>query len=134
MREEFTEIRGFIKGLIWGAVLATGILIFLETEKGKEIKKRLKEEGDDFLEKLPQWLEELEEKGEELVEKAEKIENVIGEEVKKEEEPIKEQIIQTATETIASSLDHIKVIQEHGREIRRHLFKNIPKRGIPRLS
>ncbi|MBI4100569.1 hypothetical protein HY439_02405 [Candidatus Microgenomates bacterium] len=34
----------------------------------------------------------------------------------------------------AASLDHIKVIQEHGREIKRHLFKNIPRRGIPRLS
>ena len=63
MREEFAEIKGFVKGLIWGAVLAAGVLFFLETEKGKEIKKKLKEEGDDFLEKLPQWLEELEEEG-----------------------------------------------------------------------
>lgn len=120
MNDSLAEIKGFIKGLFWGILVAIGLLIFLETERGQKLKKQLKDKGGDWLDCLPDLIDRIEEKGEELVKEAGKIEKELKD--KKEE--------------ANTSLAHIENLQEHGREItskiKSRLFRNLPKK--PRAS
>ena len=122
MNESVAEVKGFIRGLIWGILVAIGALIFLETERGQKLKKELKGKSGSFLDSLPDLLDKLEEKGEKLIQEAQEIEREFLE--KKEESGSK-----------IAQLTHIEALQEHGREItqgiKRHIFKNIPKKPHP---
>ncbi|MDP3998396.1 MAG: hypothetical protein Q8P89_02175 [bacterium] len=120
MNHDVAEIKGFLRGLLWGILLAIGALIFFETEKGQKIKGRIKEKGEGFLDDLPGLLEELEEKGEKWF---------------KEAAEFKEEATEKAEEKIDESLGHIAALQEHGREIsskiKTRFFKNTPRKHLP---
>lgn len=119
MNDSIAEVKGFIKGLMWGIIIAVGFLIFLETDRGQKLKKRLKDKGDDLFDVLPDLIDRIEEKGEELIKEAGKIEKELKD--KKEE--------------VNTSLAHIENLQEHGREItskiKTRLFRNLPKKPRP---
>lgn len=128
MSEEQAGSNGFLSGLVWGVFLGIAAFVFFETEKGKKIKERLKEEGDDLLEELPEIIDRLEEKGEEFVAQVSKLEKDVEEKASE----VKADLTTDVGEKLDSSLGHIEALQEHGREItagvRRRLFKNIPKK------
>lgn len=131
MPDGFAELKGFVKGFFWGVILAIAALIFLETEQGQKLKKRLKEKGGDLFDQLPDLLDRLEKRSEELVEEAGKIEG----ELKEKTASIGESLTKEVERELDSSLAHIEALQEHGREItvgiKRHLFKNIPRKSRP---
>lgn len=129
MDQEMGEIKGFLRGIFWGILLTIASVIFLETEKGQKLKKKLKEEGEDILEELPNLLDRLEEESAELIEEASQIEK----EIKEKTAEVSQELAGEIGEKLDTSLGHIEAIQEHGREIsqgiKKHLFKNIPKRS-----
>lgn len=131
MPDGFAQLKGFVKGFFCGVILAIAALIFLETEQGQKLKKRLKEKGGDFFDELPDLLDRLEKRSEELVEEAGKIEG----ELKEKTVSIGESLTKEVERELDSSLAHIEALQEHGREItvgiKRHLFKNIPRKPRP---
>ena len=131
MNEGFSEMKGFIKGLMWGIIITVGFLIFLETDRGQKLKKRLKDKSDDFLDVLPDLIDQIEEKGEELIKEAGKIEN----ELREEKADAAQEIVETVEKKLGASLSHIESLQEHGREvaskIKTQFFKNIPKKPHP---
>ena len=60
----------FFRGLVTGAILGAVAIWFLnQTEKGKEIKKEIKEKGGDALGNLNNLVQDLEEKGQEFKKK-----------------------------------------------------------------
>ena len=60
----------FFRGLVTGAIIGAMAVWFLnQTEKGKEIKKEIKEKGSDVLGNLNDLVQDLEEKGEEFKKK-----------------------------------------------------------------
>lgn len=134
MPDDFAEFKGFFKGFFWGVILAIAGLIFLETEQGQKLKKRLKEKGGDLFDQLPDLLDRLEKRSEELVEEAGKIEG----ELKEKTASIGESLTKEVERELDSSLAHIEALQEHGREItvgiKRHLFKNIPRKPKPSVN
>lgn len=131
MNEGFSETKGFIKGLMWGIIIAVGLLIFLETDRGQKLKKRLRDESDDLLDSLPDLIDRIEEKGEELIKEAGKIEK----DLREEKADAAQKIAETVEEKLGASLTHIESLQEHGREItskiKSQFFKNIPRKPRP---
>jgi len=129
MNEELAEIKGCLKGLLWGILLTIGALIFFETERGQKLKKKLKEEEIDLLEDLPGLIDKLEEKSEEWVNEASNLEK----DLKEKTVEVGQSLAEEVGEKLDVSLGHIAALQEHGREItgglKRRLFKNIPKKG-----
>lgn len=127
MSEEISEIKGFLRGFLWGILLAIGSLFFLETKKGEKIKKKLRAEGEDLLDELPNLIEDFENKVGELVEEVMEIEEEAKEKVVEISQELKGK-----TEEKVTALPHIEAIQEHGREvaggIKKRLFKNIPRK------
>lgn len=129
MNEDSAEIKGFFRGLVWGILLILGFIFFLGTDRGRQLKKKLKEEGEGMLGEIPALLDKLEEKSEELVEEAAKIE----EELKEKTHEVGENLTEETERKLDASLSHIEALQEHGREItsgfKKHFFKNIPKKN-----
>ena len=127
------EDKGFLKGLVIGGLIGTGLYFLFGTEKGKKIQKELKEKGKEAAEKIEGLLDELEEKGEDLEKKVEEVKKQIQERIEDTGEITKEQI----GEKLDSTLDKIEQLQERGRQTtasihadlkKRLLFKNLPKR------
>ena len=126
-------------GLFLGGIIGGLIIVVLGTEKGKKLAKKLQDEGLDFLHdakdsvdekvtELEKKVGEVQEKGQELVEKGKVIEQKIVEQVI----DTKEALTQDAVAKADAALAHIELLQERGRattaELRKKLFKNIPKR------
>ncbi len=55
----------FISGFFWGAVIGAGVVVFLKTQKGKDILKKFSDEGLDQLSQLTNMDEMIEEEEEE---------------------------------------------------------------------
>ena len=137
-------------GLFLGGLIGALLIVLMGTEKGRKIAKKLQEEGLDFWEEkkdeftdkkeevtrqVEKQVERIEEKGAELIEKGREL----IEEGKHIEKQVVAQVVETkaelANQAIAqadSALAHIEQLQERGRvttaELRKRLFKNIPKK------
>ncbi len=118
----------FWVGFFVGGLLGAITLFFLGTKEGKKTGALLEEKGKDFVDELEQKLEELEKKGKELAKQGE----VIKQEVVEQIEDKKEHLSHEATKKLDTALAHIEALQEHGREttadLRKKLFKNLPKK------
>lgn len=126
---ELAEMKGTFKGLVWGFLLAVATLILLESEKGSKLKAKLKEHGDELLDRLPDLLDDLEEKSEGWIKEAGKLEDkIVGKAVELESE-----LKEVSGRKSGASLGHINAIQEHGRQLttglKKRLFKNIPRKS-----
>ncbi len=138
-------------GLFLGGLIGALIIVLMGTEKGRKLAKKLQEEGLDLWEdakdklekekeviqdRVVMKVEEVEEKGAQLIER--------GKEFLEEGKELEKKIVEKAGETkddVASkavvqadaTLAHIEALQERGRqttaELRRRLFKNIPKKS-----
>lgn len=118
----------FLFGLFIGGIVGAFIIFFLGTKEGKKTSKFLEEKGKDLVDDIGDKVSQLEEKSEELVEQGE----VIKENVVAEVEEKKEELTQATSEKLDTALAHIEKIQTESAqttaELRKRLFKNIPKK------
>jgi gas vesicle protein len=118
----------FLLGLFIGGIIGAIIIFFLGTKEGKKTSKYLEEKGKDLVDDIGEKVSELEEKGEELVEQSE----VIKENVMSEVDQKKDELTQATSEKLDTALAHIEKIQTESAqttaELRKRLFKNIPKK------
>ncbi len=111
----------FFRGLMTGAILGAVAVWFLnQTEKGKEIKKEIKEKGNDVLENLDDLVQNLEEKGEEFKKKVVQ--------VKKEFEEKAKDFRQDIIEEGKVGLERIEELEEKGHKVAQKFFT---RRGKP---
>lgn len=108
---------GFLRGLVFGALVGAGLYYFLtSTEEGKKIKERIKEKGKDTFGELAEAVEELEKKGEFFKKKAEAVRDELEKKVgilKGEE-----------AEEAKSQLSQIEKLRERGRNAARFFTRN----------
>lgn len=149
-REIHHHDNSFWIGLFLGGILGALLILFLGTEKGKRLAKKLQEDGLDFWDEAKESfaekkaeldkqvtmrVEEIKDKGEDLLEEGREL----LDEGKTLEEALAQKVIEkkkeVAQEVVAQAdvaLEHIEKLQERGRqttqELRHRLFKNIPKK------
>ncbi len=118
----------FLFGLFIGGLVGALVIFFLGTKEGKKAGKFFEEKGKDALDDLHDQIDELEKKGKEIVKQGEDIKDQVIEKLEEKTETLSE----TATEKLDQALAQIEELQEHGREttadLRKRLFKNIPKK------
>lgn len=119
----------FLLGFFVGGLLGALIIFFLGTKEGKKAGKLLEDRGRNLLGELEDKLTELERKGKDLVREGEELKEQVVEHL----EERREDFTQETTKKLDSALAHIEALQEHGREttsnLRKRLFKNIPKKS-----
>lgn len=129
MSENRSPGGGFWIGFFIGGLLGAVTLFFLGTKEGKKTGKLLESKTKDFLEELEGKVEEMEAKGKELAKQGEQLKDSVLEKL----EDKRETLTEDATQKLDSALAHIESIQEKGMEttseIRKKLFKNIPKKS-----
>ncbi len=120
---------GFLFGLFLGGLLGAVTLFFLGTKEGKKTGKFLESKTKDFLDDLEDKIDEMEVKGKELAKQGEKIKADVLEKI----EDKRGELTDVTTQKLDSALAHIEAIQDKSREttaeIRKKLFKNIPKKS-----
>ncbi len=118
----------FWVGFFVGGLLGAVILFFMGTKEGKKTGQMLEEKGQDFLDEFESRLKDLEKKGKELAKQGEDIKEQVVEQI----EDKKDEVSHDAVKRLDSALAHIEALQEHGREttadLRKKLFKNIPRK------
>jgi gas vesicle protein len=118
----------FFLGFFIGGLIGAVIIFLLGTKEGKKTGKILEERGKDLLDDLHEQIKDLEKKGEALVKQGEEIKEEVVDRILEK----KEDLTVTATERLDDALSHIEKMQEQSREttaeIRKRLFKNLPKR------
>lgn len=118
----------FFLGFFIGGLIGAVIIFLLGTKEGKKTGKILEEKGRSLLDDLQDKIGELEKRGEALVKQGEEIK----EEVVDRLADTKEELTQSASIKLDDALAHIERMQEQGRdqtaELRKRLFKNLPKR------
>ena len=149
-RETHHHDNQFWIGLFLGGLLGALLILFLGTEKGKKLAKKLQEEGLDFLDdakesfdekkeaighQVVMQVEELKEKGADLLEEGRELLDegkTLEEELAKKVIDKKNEVTQEVVAEADAALAHIEKLQERGRQttqdLRRRLFKNIPKK------
>lgn len=107
--------KGFLQGLVAGAVIGAGIYYYLtQTEEGKKIKVHLKEKGEKALDDLGEMVSELEEKGNEFKQKAKEVQEELEEKAK----DVKEEVATEAKE----KLEQIEELREKGQSLAKKFF------------
>ena len=118
----------FLLGLFIGGIIGAVIIFFLGTKEGKKTGRMLEEKGKDLVDVVEEKVMEIEENGEELLKQSEIIKENVVAQIKEK----KEELTQTTSEKLDTALAHIEEMQEQGAattaELRKHLFKNIPKK------
>jgi gas vesicle protein len=118
----------FLFGLFIGGIIGAFMIFFLGTKEGKKTSKILEEKGKNLVDDIEEKVSQLEEHGKELLEQSE----VIKENVVAEVEEKKDEITQSTSEKLDTALAHIEKIQTESAqttaELRKRLFKNIPKK------
>jgi len=105
----------FFRGLVTGAIIGAVAVWFLnQTEKGKEIKKEIKEKGNDVLGNLNDLVQDLEEKGQEFKKKVLQ--------VKEEFEEKAKDFRQDVIEEGKIGLERIEELEEKGHKAAQKFF------------
>lgn len=108
---------GFFSGLLFGALITGGLVYFLtSTKKGKEIKKQLREKGEDALDYLADLVDEVEEKGKQFKDKAKAVQT----ELEEKASSLKQEVVKEAQE----GLSQIDQLQERGRQAVKFFTRN----------
>lgn len=111
----------FFLGFFIGGLIGAVVIFLLGTKEGKKTGRLLEEKGKDILDDLQDKVGELEKKSKEI--KEEVVDRLMDK---------KEELTQSASERLDDALAHIEKMQEQGREttaqLRKNLFKNLPKR------
>ncbi|MBM3205246.1 hypothetical protein FJZ41_00115 [Candidatus Shapirobacteria bacterium] len=105
----------FFRGLVTGAVLGALAYWFLnQTDRGKEIKKEIKDKSQDVLENLTEMVGELEEKGQAFKKKVSQVKEEFEQKVK--------DFRQDVAEEAKMGLDRVKEIEEKGHKAAQKFF------------
>jgi len=105
----------FFRGLVTGAIIGAMAVWFLnQTEKGKEIKKEIKEKGSDVLGNLNDLVQDLEEKGEEFKKKVLQVKEEFEEKAK----DFRQDIIEEGK----VGLERIEELEEKGHKAAQKFF------------
>jgi gas vesicle protein len=119
----------FMVGFFVGGLIGAGIMFLMGTKEGKKVEKMIEKKGQETFGDIEDQIDELKEKGEELIKKSE----VIKDQVLEQLEDKKEDMSVEATKRIDTALAGAVEIQEKGlsatANLRKHLFKNLPKKG-----
>lgn len=119
----------FLFGLFLGGLIGAGIIILLGTKEGKKIGKLLEKKGEDVLSDLEEKVGDLEEKGKELIAKGEEIRETLTEQFEEKKEDLGKEVTKRLDTVLAS----VEKVQEQGLKttgtIRKHIFKNLPKKS-----
>ena len=124
----------FWVGLFLGGLIGAMMIVILGTEKGKKLAEKLTEEGwewlDDAKDKVSQKKQQIQEKVKQLSTQGKALEEQIETRINDTKSELTEKTLQQADNALA----HIEQLQERGRrstaEIRKRLFKNIPKKDV----
>jgi gas vesicle protein len=115
MSEENHQGGSFFRGLVAGAVLGAVAVWFLnQTERGREIKKEIKEKSGDALGNLNELVKDWEDKGQEFKKK------VV--EIKKEFEEKAKDFRQDVVEEGKMGLSRIEELEEKGHKAAQKFF------------
>lgn len=107
----------FFSGLLFGALITGGLIYFLtSTKKGKEIKKQLREKGEDALDHLADLINEVEEKGKQFKDKAKAVQT----ELEEKASSLKQEVVKEAKK----GLSQIDQLQERGRQAVKFFTRN----------
>lgn len=120
-------------GFFIGGLLGAIVLFFIGTKEGRKISKDLHRRGldwgQDIKDELEERLDMLRDKGRELANQGEDIKQQLSEKIDQTGSDINKDLLSK----LDSTLSHIEVIQERGRQatadIRKKLFKNAPKKS-----
>ena len=115
MSDEHQGGGNFFRGLVTGAILGALAVWFLnQTDKGREIKKGIKEKGSDVLENLSDLVQDLEEKGQEFKRKVLEVREELEEKVK--------DFRQDVAEEAKLGLSRIEELEEKGHKAAKKFF------------
>ncbi len=118
----------FMIGFFIGGLIGAGLMFLMGTKEGKKVEKMLEKKGKETLEDLEDKVSELKEKGEELLKKGEAIKEQVMEQIEEKKEDLTEE----ASKRLDNALASVVEIQEKGvattTNLRKRLFKNVPKR------
>lgn len=129
MNDDHTRGGKFWIGFFIGGILGAVVLFFLGTREGKKTGKSIELKGKDILDELMDRLSDLETKGKNLAKQGEEIKDEVIERIQDK----KEELTDGATEKLDNALAQIEELQEKSREttadLRKRLFKNLPKKN-----
>ncbi len=115
MSDEHQGGNNFFRGLVTGAVLGALAVWFLnQTEKGRQIKKEIKEKSSDVLDNLSDLVKEFEEKGREFKKKMLEVKEDLEEKAK--------DFRQDIAEEAKLGLSKIEELEEKGHKAVRRFF------------
>jgi len=119
----------FMIGFFIGGLIGAGLMFLMGTKEGKKVEKMIEKKGRETLEDLEDKVGELKEKGEELLKKGEAIKEQVMEQIEEKKDDLTEE----ASKRLDSALASVVEVQEKGiattTNLRKRLFKNVPKRG-----
>ena len=119
----------FMIGFFIGGLIGAGVMFLMGTKEGKKVEKMLVRKGKETLDDLEDKVDELKEKGEELLKKGEAIKEQVLEQIEDKRDDLTEE----ASKRLDSALASVVEAQEKGltttTNLRKRLFKNVPKRG-----
>jgi len=115
MNDNHGDGGNFFRGLVTGAILG-GILIWFlnQTDKGKQIKKEIKEKSSDALENLGSLVQDWEEKGEEFKKKVAQVKEELEEKVK----DFRQEVVEEAK----IGLSRIEELEDQGHKAAQKFF------------
>lgn len=124
----------FWMGLLIGGAISLAMVVLLGSERGKKILQQIQDEGFDSLftdakDEVTQKVDEIKEKSQDFVNQGKEVQQEVVDTVNE----AKADATEILAEKVDETLSHIEAIQERGRqstaELRRRLFKNIPKKA-----
>lgn len=129
MNNECSRDNKFMIGFFVGGLIGAGLMFFMGTKEGKKVEKMIEKKGKETLGDLEDEIDDLKEKGKELMKKSE----VIKDQMLEQLEDKKEDLTVEATKRIDTALAGAEEIQEKGlsatANLRKHLFRNLPKKS-----
>lgn len=119
----------FMFGFFLGGLIGALIIFFLGTKDGKKMGSLLTKQGKSVLDDLEDRLDQLQEKGKELVQHGRELKDQMIDTLEEK----KEEVTQSTVEHVDQALAHIEEMQKQGMEttanLRKKIFKNLPKRA-----
>ena len=118
----------FLAGLFVGGIVGALTIFFLGTREGKKAAKAIRAKGEDIVEDLEEKVEDLKERGNDLLERGEELKQQVLDQI----EDKKHELSHQATKQLDNALAQVEETQKEGlsttSSLRKHLFKNAPKK------
>lgn len=99
----------FFSGVVLGAVIGAGLTFLLGTPKGKEVRKKIRDQYPDFFEKVDDVLEDLGDKYGDVVDQVKELEEQVAEKSADTKTVVKEKVasLGKAVEHLGKKLESV---------------------------